>query len=713
MNFRYFISFFTITVLLLQLQVDDNRIASKSSVAQTQQDEAISRDTTYIRDLNQRAEDLMEAGQPDSAKPMIDEALTLSRFLNDIEGESRAARNLANFYVDRGTPDRVITEIKPHFEKYAGTDTEIQIGNQIGTAHNMMGNYQEGLEFYMQMRELAEERGETRMMIGLTQNIGNSYQSLGDIPAALDSYLTSLEMAEESADSILIAVILDNLASVNTYEGNYEIAENYLQQALNMNIEKDQLANQITNHMSLGGLYRELGRFDEALQSYNRVLEIAESLGNILARMQALYNTGLLYIEMQEYDLAMQNFRESLDLSIENNIFIGSYFNQIGMGNVHRERGEFNRAIELYEAALTVAQNANATEFIRGTLENLYETNELAGDTLRAYTYLKQYSALTDSISRSDREEALARQEALLGLRMERENRELLEATIQTQRSNALITTTALIVIALALVGIIVMYRNKRQANILLRRRTEELSEVNSMKDRLLSMLAHDLRSPISSIQGVVYMIREKLLDGDDVEKALNQIDMQLQQDINTLTNYLQWAQNQRDGINADMKTINLKKLADNAIFEIKKTADNKGIFTQNKIEKDIYVIADEHMMRVILRNLLSNAAKFVQSGDRISVSAEENNGYIRLSISDSGPGIPQERLANIFKPFYKGSRGTSGEIGTGLGLSICKEFAEKQNGALQVETEIGKGTTFIISLKKADTNIPAEAQVK
>ncbi|TVR17934.1 MAG: hypothetical protein EA391_03475 [Balneolaceae bacterium] len=712
MNLRFFISFFTITVLLLQIQGIENGAISNTAVAQSQ-DTPIMRDTTYIRDLNQRAEDLMETGPSDSAKALIDEALTLARFLNDIEGESQAALNLAIFFIDRGTPGRVITEVLPYFESYSGTNMEIQIGNQIGTAYNMMGYYQEGLEFYIQMRDLAEERGESRMAIGLTQNIGNSYQSLGDIPLALDSYLASLEMAEEITDTLLIAVILDNLASINTYEGNYEIAENYLLQALEMNIDKNNQGNQVTNYMSLGGLYRELGRFDEALESYNKVLEIADNLGNILSRMQGQYNLGLLYIEMEEHDLAMQNFRESLDLSIENNITIGSYFNQIGMGNVHRERGEYARAVELYEAALTIAQNANAVEMIRGTLENLYETNELAGDISSAYTYLRQYSALTDSIARSDREEALARQEALLGLRMERESRELLEETIQTQRSNAIITTTALIIVALAFIGIIVMYRKKQQANILLRRRTEELSEVNAMKDRLLSMLAHDLRSPISSIQGVVYMIREKLLDGDDVEKALNQIDMQLQQDINTLTNYLQWAQNQRDGISANFETINLKQLAENAIFEIKKTADNKGIFTKNTINSDLFVVGDAHMTRVILRNLLSNAAKFVEAGDRITITAEEQGNQIHLSVSDSGPGIPPERLANIFKPFYKGSSGTSGEIGTGLGLSICKEFAEKQNGSLQVETETGKGTTFTVTLKKADKSIPVQVEAK
>jgi len=683
-----------------------------SAIAQHQQDETTARDTTYIRLLNERAEALMQVGEKDSAKVLIDEALTLARFLNDIEGESIAARNLAFFYSGRGTPEKIISEIAPIFERYEGTAMEIQIGNQMGTAYNMMGNYQEGLEFYQRMKELAEQRGETRMAIGITQNIGNSYKSLGDIPAAIESYLTSLELAEELGDTLIMAVVLDNLASINVNQGNFEIAENYLHQALEMNISNNHRNNLITNYMSFGGLYKNMGRHEEALQYYNLVLEIADELGNVLSRMQALYNIGLLYTDMQEYDLAMENFRQSQELSSQNNIFIGSFFNQVGKGNVYKELGNYSRAIELYENALSIAKSVNATDFIKGTLENLYEAHELAGNIESAFIYLKEYTALTDSIARTERDEALARQEALLGLRLERENRLLLEETIQAQQTAAIITRVALVLIVAALLGIIVLYRNKKKANILLRQRTEELSEVNAMKGRLLSMLAHDLRSPISSIQGVVYMIREKLLDGEDIEKALSQIDMQLQQDINTLTNYLEWAQNQKNGIAADMKPINLKNLARDAFFEIKRTADNKGIFTQNHLKDDLFVLGDDHMMRVILRNLLSNAAKFVEAGDRISISAIENGQHVSISVSDTGPGISPERLANIFKPFYKGSRGTSGEIGTGLGLSICQEFAEKQNGSLNVESEIGKGTTFTISLLKAEEHEPVESNL-
>lgn len=701
---KFTFAFLIFVSLFLSLQISESAGLTffAVSMAQNEQADTVARDSNYIRDLNEQAANLLDAGGMDSAKALIDEAISLSTVINDIEGEAFAVLNLASYYIERGLPDLVIKEVEPYFASYANTEKEIQIGNQIATAYNMLGNFQQGLELYLEMLSQAAERNETRMVIGITQNMGNNYKSLGDIPAALDSYLSSLEMAEEINDTLIIAVVLDNLASINVDAGNFELGENYLMRALGMNKDINNLRNQITNHMSLGALYKDMGRFEESMQNYHRVLELAEYLGNTLSRIQALYNLGMLHIEMEEYDLAMDFFAESLELSNENNINIGAYFNQNGMANVYSRLGEYEVATNLYKAALEIAENAQAADLIRGTLQNLYETSEMAGDIVQAYAFLKRYSAQIDSLAKTEREEALARQQVMLELRSEQENRQMLEETVRAQRASSIIVSTALGVVVIALIAVIVMYRKKQQANILLHNRTEELSEVNKMKDRLLSVLAHDLRSPISSIQGVVYMIREKLLEKEDIEKALNQIDMQLQQDINTLTNYLQWAQNQREGISPELTGINLKNVVEDAIFEIKRTAEMKGILPHNLIDKDIFVMGDKHMIQVILRNLLSNAAKFVNSGDRIFVEHEEFDSQVSLSVRDTGPGIPEEKLVNIFEPFYKGSKGTGGEIGTGLGLSICKEFAEKQGGTISVETEIGKGTKFSVTLNKA-----------
>lgn len=682
----------------LGLDTDDHVYLS----AIKKQDELAVRDTSYVRNLNEKALELIEEGRFDSAAVLIDEAFNLAELLNDLEGEAFAAANLGRYYDMRGLPDSTVIALEESLADYAGTEKYTRIGNLLATAHHQLGNFQRSLDLYRAMLDEAVAEQDTTIQIGITQNMGNSFSSLGDIPSAIDSYLTSLEMAEEKQDTLVIAVVLDNLASINVDEGNYELAEEYLFRALELNQEIENLQNQITNHMSLGILYKDWEKYDLSRENYQRVLELAKQTGNLISRIQAIYNLGVLYTNMGDSELAMESFQESLRLSRENNIPIGFFYNRAGLGDLYVEMGNYKEAIENYQQALEIAETVQADEMIRTTLLNLYETAEKAGDSLLAYPYLKRYTMITDSLSETERQEALARQEAVLGLRSEREQRSILEDAVETQRRNSIIVWSLLAVIALALAGMIILYRNQQKANVLLKTRTEELSEVNEVKDKLLSVLAHDLRTPISNIQGVVYMIRENLLDKEDLDNALNHIDFQLQQGINTLTNYLEWAQDHRSGISADMENLMLINLVDNSLHEIRKSAENKQVILINKVNDDIAIHADKHMINVILRNLLSNAIKYVDEGDTVTVDAHETVNSVKLSIHDTGQGIPADKIDQLFKPFKQVTRGTRGEMGTGLGLALCKEFSEKQGGSIRCDSVLGEGTTFTVVLQKA-----------
>lgn len=674
--------------------------------------EGTTKDSSYVRNLNEQSLNLIESGQLDSATTLIQEAFNLAEFLNDIEGESFATSNLAKYYDVRGLPDSVITTVAPLLNRYEGTEKYTRMGNLIATAHHEVGNFQQSLELYQEMLEVATEENDTTMQMAVTQNMGNSYGSLGDMPSAIDSYLKSLKMAEEQQDTLVIAVVLDNLASVNAGEKNYELAEEYLFRALDLNREIGNLRNQITNHISLGILYKDWDKYEQSEEQYERVLELADQTGNVISKIQAIYNLGVLYTETRENDKALESYRESLRLSEENNIMIGFFYNRAGMGDLYVQLEDYDRALENYQEALTIAERVQATDMVKNSLLNLYETAEEARDTTLAYTYLKRYSAMTDSLSQTEREDALARQEAMLNLRSERERSNLLEDTVEAQRTNTIIISVLLGILALASIYLVILYRNKQKVNKQLKKKTEELEDTNNVKDKLLSLLAHDLRTPISNIQGVVYMIRENMLEKEDLDTALTHIDFQLQQGINTLTNYLEWAQDHRGGISANLEDINLSDVVETSIHEIKKSAENKEVRLVNTVESDTSARADKHMLNVILRNLLSNAIKYVDTGDKITIGANESSASVELYVKDTGKGIPQDKLYNLFKPFNRVTRGTKGEIGTGLGLSLCKEFSEKQGGSIRCESELGKGTTFFVVLQKPkghEVKIPAE----
>lgn len=667
------------------------------------QNEEVVRDTSYVRMLNEQAGDLLESEATDSVRAIIDEALNLADLLNDFNGEAHALKNLSSYYLDRGRPNSVIELLEGDFERFLASQHAVQMGNLLATAYNRVGKYNESLEMYIQMRDLAEERGDDRMVMGITQNLGNTYGSLGDIPEAINSYLTSLELAEESQDTLIIAVVLDNLASLNGQDNNFELAEEYLFRALDLNRQINNRRNQITNHMSLGIVYKDWGKYDLAEENYNKVLEISDELDNVITEIQGLYNFGLLYDETEQYDRAMEMFERSFEMSRENGIGIGAFYNQSGMANVYLDLGENERAAELFEQSLIIAESVGAQDLIRETINNLHETYERMGDTLKAYPYLKRYTSMRDSLAETERESALARQEALLGLRLERENRELAEAALRAEERNFNITVSLLALLLVVLMITFWLYLKKREINSRLRDQTDELISVNKEKDKLLSVLSHDLRSPLSNIKGVVYLIRENVLKGNDINTALDEIDAKLQNGINTLTNYLQWAQSQRNGIEANIEPVDLFLAVQNVHDEFSMVAKNKNVVILNKVPENTTALADQHLLSVILRNLISNSIKFVSAdgSGKIITDAVETEKEIQLLVIDNGEGMDEKQKKNIFKAFKPGSKGTDGEKGTGLGLSICEEFSEKQGSSITFESTQGEGTTFILHMQK------------
>lgn len=675
----------------------------ETAYCQDQIDDA-SRDTSYIRELNEQAADLINEGHTDSARVLIDEALNVTRIIDDENGEAYAFTNLGNLYLARGQYDSTITRLLEPYNRLSHTSKGINLGNVLATGYLQRDEYADALELYTEMYERAVEEENYSMQAATLQNLGITYSSAGDQTLAIEHYLQSLELAEERSDSTTMAVLLNNLGTLNAELENYEIAEDYINEALEMGESLGNLNYISDSHSSLGILYSNMGRYDEALSQYQIVLDYAEQMGDIYTPVQTKYNIGNVYISMENYPQAIQYFQESLQASRENNILTGSFYNNIGLGRAYHEQDDYNRAAEHNRQALEIAEQISSVDLITSALQNLIESLESAGDTTTAFPYLKRYSEITDSLSRTEREEALARQETVLGLRSERENRELLEQSLQDQKTITRITYASLFIIILALGALYYLYRKQKKINRLLKDKTEELIEVNDVKDQLLSVLSHDLRTPLASLKGVVFLIREGIFEEKDTSAALNEIDYQLQQGINTLSNYLQWAQNQKGGINANIEEISLKPFVDDATAEIEKSAVNKNVLVDNRVQNHTMVLADEQLLRVILRNLLSNAIKYVNSGDKIIIDIREHDDTTELMIKDTGMGIPENEKNELFKPFTKIKQGTKGEKGTGLGLSITKDFCEKMGASIRFESKKDEGTTFFVTLKKPDS---------
>ncbi|MFY9153674.1 MAG: PAS domain S-box protein [Prolixibacteraceae bacterium] len=232
-----------------------------------------------------------------------------------------------------------------------------------------------------------------------------------------------------------------------------------------------------------------------------------------------------------------------------------------------------------------------------------------------------------------------------------------------------------------------------------LRRSNEELIKINAEKDKFFSIIAHDLRSPFSSLLGISELIASENDDYSKIqlEEFGKSINTTAQNIFKLLNNLLDWAQLQKGTMKFAPEDYPLKEKVDQAIETINQRALQKGIIMINEVGENQKVFADEKMISSILRNLLSNAVKFTRSKGIITVKSKNiNNDRIEISVNDTGIGISSNNIPKLFKIDEKFSViGTDGEPSTGLGLLLCKEFVEMHGGKIWVESELEKGSTF------------------
>ncbi|MHB8904963.1 MAG: sensor histidine kinase [Melioribacteraceae bacterium] len=243
--------------------------------------------------------------------------------------------------------------------------------------------------------------------------------------------------------------------------------------------------------------------------------------------------------------------------------------------------------------------------------------------------------------------------------------------------------------------------RNYRQH---LEESEKELKQLNSSKDKLLSIIGHDLKNPFQIISSFAEMLKEDFIELSEEEKR-KYVDIICQSSKSAhrlLDNLLNWAQSQTGGINFLLESLQLKKIVDNSIDVLIAQAKNKNIELDTEINEVTTVMADTNMLDTILRNLISNAIKFTNNGGTVKVSADDTGEMVLVKVSDNGIGLSKVDLEKLFRIDVKNSDiGDSREKGTGLGLILCKEFAEKHNGKIWAESEVGKGSTFSFTLPK------------
>jgi len=301
--------------------------------------------------------------------------------------------------------------------------------------------------------------------------------------------------------------------------------------------------------------------------------------------------------------------------------------------------------------------------------------------------------------------------EVLANIRMKKESSELPVIVVSATNKNEHITkmlelgANDFISKPFDKITFMIKVRNLLQlqnSNQLLKKQNIEVKELNNIKNKLFSIIGHDLKNPLNTLIGFAQLLDKHYNEySDEKKQRFNSLILaSAKSAYGLLENLLLWAKREVNQSTIIPRKIQISSVINKNIEYFHPSTENKGIVIHHNISSDIYVYADINMITTIIRNLLSNAIKFSPTDSIINISGKESNSHFIISIADRGRGMRKEKLDTLFKlDKTESTPGTSGEKGTGLGLIICKDFIKQNNGDIWVESSPDEGTTFYIKI--------------
>ncbi len=427
-----------------------------------------------------------------------------------------------------------------------------------------------------------------------------------------------------------------------------------------------------------------------------------ESVGILESAIE--HNIGVCYMYLGNFDESEAYLFASLEkqrTENDTNFLIGTY-NDIA--NLYYEQFLDEDAIPYFVKAYQLAQKHDNFELKQITARNMAVVEENRGDFEKSIAYRKEYDQWKDSLNNQQEVWRIAQLEKKhiaetkqreIGL-LQRENE--LKAT---QRNWILIGAGVLLFV---LMLIVYFYWQKIRTSAIIADQRESLDKLNSFKNRLFSIVSHDLRSSVHGLRRSTEQLRNEITEDDSKIKSLvNQQGAIANATYGMLDNLLNWALLQSDEIYFHSEKVSLKRLMPQVILNYQPLLDQKNIKVHLNIPAEAKVNADIDSTKIVLRNVLDNAIKFTPEGGELHIAACVEEETCRLSIKDSGPGMTAEQLAMVVEQSSQVSKESGEErSGTGLGVRLCASFMLKNNGSFQMESEVGKGTTVNLTFEKA-----------
>ncbi len=549
-------------------------------------------------------------------------------------------------------------------------------------------------------------------------NLGLNYYNFGKYDEAYFYYTQSYRLSSLIKDSLGMAVSLNNIASVFKELGQYANALNYLRLTQEISDDVHDFEGEAYNYDEIGDIYRRKKEYDSALNALAHSLKVSRSLRLKINDLipETLIKIAKTYLDKKDnaHALAYYDTAQIFYLKTDNEFGLAEV--DLGRAIVYMSEKKFEQARVLMESSKVTAHNANSWALEIECLENLAALYEEQSDFKKSFFYYKQFKLLEDSLFSQGMQAKLLQDQ----LRFETFAKEdqikqltkLEELRKEELKKQGMVRNILVVAIALTVILLYTVYRSGQRRiriNKLLiehqediKKRSQELEQLNQVKDKFFSIISHDLRSPINALSAILDMMDNNQIKPEEFSKLNKELRIQFNHTKTLINNLLDWALLQMDKLKIQAEKINLYSLAEEN-FRLLSSLHMKEIKMVNNVPTGTFCLGDLNIVNLVLRNLVLNSIKFTETGGSIVVDAKEQGNEIVVSIKDTGIGISPEIQKIIFeKTAGYSTRGTANEKGTGLGLILCKEFVEKNGGKIWLESEIGEGSTFYFTIKKA-----------
>jgi signal transduction histidine kinase len=551
-------------------------------------------------------------------------------------------------------------------------------------------------------------------------------------PAA-QAYLQSLEFAKKLGDPHVEARVLSGLGSLFISVNQDSMALHYagLSEAIYAKTEENEGLSKLYNITAIA--LKNMGRLNEARYYYQKDIDFNSKSGKLSSLVITYHNLGILFIMLDMLDSGQYCLDRSVALCKQIGMPIGFMYNYYGYGNLAFKRSNWASAVSYYKQSYDHAESISNLTFQYTCSDSLASCYARMGNYQQAFIWInlaKQYLDSLHKVKQASEIEKLKIQFEEKELKLENDVLRLVntqsESKITAQRW--VIGMVILLLLGSVFFAFLLQSTLRKRRKLIqkllstqeevtrqnkdlerlnkevldqkkvLEERQKALLLSNSLKDTILSVISHDFRSPLTSLSQLVSMLAQKQMDQPTFESLVPTLDRDIKQNLMLIDNLLLWSRSFISDEKLQPSIVSPKSIFRETVGLYERQIADKELFVNIDLPETAEVGVSPEVVSLVARNLLSNAVKFSRKNGAISIYGTSQNDSFKVSVTDTGIGMSEEMMQNLFTKIGKPSRGTSNEKGFGIGLKFLQDILSKNRCIIEVESKVGKGSTFSVS---------------